>query len=208
MRKSDEFWDKTAEKYSKKAVSDEENYQKKLAETQEFLSEDMHVLEFGCGTGNTAIHHSPHVRKIDAIDISNNMIEIGRAKAEQAELNNLTFTLGTLHEFNGGSSSLDAVLGLNVIHLVPNRTELIAEIARVLKPGGIFVSSTGCLGNSSFRFLKFMIPVLKLLGMMPDLFIVSEAQLATEIRSAGFSIERQWHHGPQGISVFIIAKKI
>ena len=57
MSKSDKFWDKTADKYSKKAVPDEEKYQQKLAETQEFLSEDMHVLEFGCGTGTTAIHH-------------------------------------------------------------------------------------------------------------------------------------------------------
>lgn len=208
MRESDKFWDKTAEKYSKKAVPDEENYQKKLAETQEFLSEDMHVLEFGCGTGTTAIHHAPHVRKIDAIDISQKMIEIGRAKAAKAGINNLTFTLGTLNEFNSGSSSIDAVLGLNVIHLAPNRTELISEIARVLKSGGVFVSSTGCLGSSIFRFLKFLIPLLKPLGLMPDLFMISEAQLAAEIKNAGFSIARQWHHGPQGIDVFIIAIKL
>ncbi|MDC3332628.1 methyltransferase domain-containing protein [bacterium] len=208
MKKSDKFWDKAAEKYSKKAVPDEEVYQKKLNETQEFLSEDMHVLEFGCGTGTTAIHHSPHVRKIDAIDISQQMIEIGRAKAEKADINNLTFTLGSLNEFNGDSSGFDAVLGLNVIHLVPDRTELINEVARVLKPGGVFVSSTGCLGRSSFRFLKFIIPPLKLLGLIPDLFMISEDQLAAEIRSAGFSIERQWHHGPQGIDVFIIATKL
>ena len=208
MRKSDKFWDKAAEKYSKKPVPDEETYQKKLTETQEFLSKDMHVLEFGCGTGTTAICHSPYVRKIDALDISQNMIEIARAKAEKADVNNLTFTLGTLNEFNGGSSSIDAVLGLNVIHLAPNRAEIIAEIARVLKPGGVFVSSTGCLGGSSFRFLKFLVPLLKPLGLIPDLFIIREDQLAAEIKSAGFSIERQWHHGPQDIDVFIIAKKL
>ena len=208
MRKSDKFWDNAAEKYSNKAVPDEEKYQKKLAETQEFLAEDMHVLEFGCGTGTTAIHHSPHVRKIDAIDISQKMFEIGRARADKAGVNNLTFTLGTLNEFNGGSSSIDAVLGLNVIHLAPGRIELIAEIARILKPGGVFVSSTGCLGSSSFRFLKFIIPLFRQLGLMPDLFIIREDQLAAEIKSAGFTIERQWHHGPQGIDVFIIAKKL
>ncbi len=208
MSKSDKFWDKTAEKYSKKAVPNKERYQQKLSETQEFLSADMHMLEFGCGTGTTAIYHSPHVQKIDAIDISEKMIEIGRERAEKSGVKNITFSRGTLEEFNADSSSFDAVLGLNVIHLVPNRKKLIAEIKRVLKPGGIFVSSTGCLGNSYFRFLKLLIPLLKLLGVMPDVFMFSEAELAAEIKSAGFSIERQWHYGPQDIEVFIIAKKL
>jgi len=208
LNQSDKFWDKTAEKYSKKAVPDEEKYRQKLSETQEFLSGDMHILELGCGTGTTAIYHSPHVRKIDAIDISENMIEIGREKAEAANVSNLTFSLGTLEEFNADSSSLDAVLGLNVIHLVPKRKELITEIARILKPGGIFVSSTGCLGNSHFRFLKILIPILKPLGVMPEVFMFSEAELAAEIKNSGFSIERQWHYGPQNIKVFIVAKKL
>lgn len=207
MSKSDKFWDKTAEKYSRKPVPDEEKYRQKLSETQEFLSADMHILEFGCGTGTTAIYHSPYVQKIEAIDISEKMIEIGRRKAEAAGINNLTFSRATLEEYKADSSSLDAVLGLNVIHLVPNRKELIAEVARILKPGGIFISSTGCLGDSYFRFLRFLIPFLKPLGIVPDIFIFSEAELTTEIKNAGFSIERQWHYGPQNIEVFIIAKK-
>ncbi|WP_286235613.1 class I SAM-dependent methyltransferase [Thalassotalea sediminis] len=205
--KSDKFWDKTADKYAKKAVPDEKIYQKKLAETQAFLSKDMHILEFGCGTGSTAIEHAPYVRKVEAIDISQKMIDIGRSRAEKAGVNNLTFTLGTLEDFNAKPASLDAVLGLNVIHLVPNRTALIAEVARILKPGGVFVSSTGCLGNSYFRFLMLLMPLLKLLKLAPDIFVIRESELVSEIKQAGFSIERQWHHGPQGITVFIIAKK-
>jgi len=80
-------------------------------------------------------------------------------------------------------------------------------VARILKPGGVFVSSTGCLGNSYLRFIKLLVPIAKRLGLMPDVFILREDQLATEITSAGFKIERQWHHGMQSISVFIIARK-
>ncbi len=208
MNASDKFWDNTAEKYSKKKVPNEEKYRRKLSETQEFLTQKMHVLEFGCGTGTTAIYHSPNVRKIDAIDISEKMIEIGRAKAEAAGVSNLTFSRSTLEEFKASPCSLDAVLGLNVIHLIPNRKELINEVARILKPGGVFVSSTGCLGGSYFRFLKFSIPLLKSFGIMPDVFIFSETELVADIENAGFSIERQWHSGPQNIEVFIIAKKL
>ena len=208
MVESDKFWDKSAEKYAKSPVSDEATYQRKLTETQSFLAPDMHILEFGCGTGTTAVYHAPHVQYIDAIDISDNMLEIGREKAREAGIENVNFTLGTLAEFNAGTASYDVVLGLNVIHLLPDRQAVIAEVARILKPGGIFVSSTGCLGSSYLRFIKYIVPIAKLLRLMPDVFVLTEAELAHEVESAGFAIESQWHHGMNDIDVFMIARKI
>ena len=143
MVKSDKFWDKSAAKDAKSPVSDEATYQRKRKETQGFLAPDMHILEFGCGTGTTAVHHAPDVQHIDAIDISDNMLEIGRGRASESTIENITFTRGTLTEFHADTASLDAVLGLNVIHLLPDRHAVITEVARILKPGGIFVSSTG-----------------------------------------------------------------
>jgi len=207
MSESDKFWDKTAEKYAKSPVSDEATYKKKLAETQRFLTPDMRILEFGCGTGTTAVHHAPLVQHIDAIDISEKMLEIGRSNAAKAGVENITFTRGTLTEFNAQSGSLDAVLGLNVLHLISDRQATIAEVARILKPGGIFVNSTVCLGNSYLRFIKLVAPLIKLAGFMPDLFIMTEAELASEVTDAGFAIESQWHHAKGGIAVFMIARK-
>ena len=208
MAESDKFWDKTAERYAKSPVSDEATYQKKLAETQSFFTPNMRILEFGCGTGTTAVQHAPHVQHIDAIDISENMLEIGRGKAREAGVENITFTRGTLTEFNADTATLDAVLGLNVIHLLPDRQAVIAEVVRILKPGGIFVSSTVCLGNSYLRFIKLAVPLGKLLGLMPDVFVLTEAELASEVTNAGFVIERQWHHGKKGIAVFMVAQKV
>ena len=208
MDKSDKFWDRKAEGYAKSPISDQANYQKKLLETQKFFSPDMRILEFGCGTGTTAIKHAPHVKHIDAIDISENMLEIGRGRAKEANVENISFTRGTLTEFNADSKSLDAVLGLNVIHLLPDRKSVLAEVARILKPGGIFVSSTGCLGNSYLRFLRLIVPVGKWLGFMPDIYILSEAELVHEIESTGFTVETRWHHGMDDINVFLIARKI
>ena len=68
MSTSEKYWDKTAEKYALSPVSDEQTYQRKLAETQACLQPHSQVMEFGCGTGSTAIHHAPHVKHIDAID--------------------------------------------------------------------------------------------------------------------------------------------
>ncbi len=202
------FWNKTAQRYANSPVGDERTYRRKLAETQEFLTADMRVLEFGCGTGSTAIEHAPHVQHIDAVDISENMLQIGRDKAAAASVNNIHFAQGTLTEFNAEPASYDAVLGLNVIHLVPDRQAVLAEAARVLKPGGIFVSSTVCLGNSYLRFLTLLVPLGKLFGLLPDVFVFKEGELVQQIESAGFKIERCWHHGKGGIAVFIIARKV
>jgi 2-polyprenyl-3-methyl-5-hydroxy-6-metoxy-1,4-benzoquinol methylase len=208
MPDSDKFWDKIAKRYAKSPVSDEETYQKKLAETRSFFRPNMRILEFGCGTGTTAVCHAPHVQHIDAIDISENMLEIGRSNAIEAGVDNITFTRATLAEFNAEDASFDAVLGLNVIHLLPDWQAVIAEVARILKPGGIFVNSTACLGHSYLRFVKLIVPLGKLLGLMPDVFILTEEELANEVTRAGFVIERQWHHGKSGISVFMVARKV
>ena len=208
MAESEKFWNKTAERYAKSPVSDEATYQQKLAETQSFFTPDMRILEFGCGTGTTAVHHAPLVQHIDAVDISENMLEIGRGKAREKGVENITFTRGTLTEFNADTDSLDVVLGLNVIHLLPDRQAVIVEVLRILKHGGIFVSSTVCLGQSYLRFIKLAVPLGKLLGLMPDVFVLTEAELANEVTNAGFVIERQWHHGKNGIAVFMVARKV
>ena len=69
------FWDRIAVRYAKNPVSDKAAYQKKLVLTQQYLSADMNVLDFGCGTGSTAIVHAPYVNSYHAIDVSPRMIE-------------------------------------------------------------------------------------------------------------------------------------
>jgi len=207
MSGSEKFWDKSAEKYAKSKISDIESYQKKLAETQHLLEPHMRVLEFGCGTGTTAIAHAPHVEQIDAIDISENMLEIGRDKARDAGVENVSFTRSTLSEYNAGESSVDVVLALSILHLLPDREASINEVKRILKPGGYFISSTACLGNSLLRYMSLIAPMAKWLGLMPDFFVFTESELAAEITQSGFEIERQWHHGAGGMTVFIIARK-
>ena len=147
---AENFWDRIAARYARTPIADEQTYQRKLAETQEYLRPDSRVLEFGCGTGSTAVHHAAQVAHIDAIDISRNMLDIGHQKAHEAALSNIHFTQADLVDFAALGDSYDAVLGLNVLHLVPHRRETIAEVARILKRGGVFVSSTACLGNSIF----------------------------------------------------------
>jgi len=203
MATSAPYWNKTAERYANSPISDQKTYQRKLSKTQEFLAPHMRIAEFGSGTGMTAIAHATHVSHIDATDISENMIQIGKDRAEEAGINNITFSVGTLADLAAADDSPDAVLGLNVIHLIKDRAALLSEVARVLKPGGVFVNSTVCLGKSPLRFIKVL-----LFGLMPDLFVLSEEQLTNEVTAQGFKIERQWHHAKGGIAVFMVARKL
>ena len=96
MNPSTKFWDKIAEKYSQQTIADEAAYQKKLQITQKYFHPDMEVLEFGCGTGSTAILHAPYVKHIRAIDISAKMIEIAQSKAHAEGVENVTFERSTV----------------------------------------------------------------------------------------------------------------
>ena len=199
------FWDRIAERYSKQPIGDETAYQKKLQVTREYFQPDMEVLEFGCGTGSTAITHAPYVKHIQAIDISSRMIEIAQAKADAQSVSNITFTRAAIGEFSVPDQTLDAVLGLSILHLLDNKEEVIAKVHRMLKPGGIFVTSTACIGDT-MKFFKIIAPIGKLLGLMPLVKVFTTKELEDSLTDAGFEIDYQWQPG-KGKAVFIVAKK-
>lgn len=206
MDRPAEFWDKIAEGYAKRPVADEAAYQKKLQVTREYFQPEMEVLEFGCGTGSTAIAHAPYVKHIRAIDISAKMLEIAQGKADAEQVENITFERSTIDEFSAAERSLDAVLGLSILHLLANKEEVIAKVHKMLKPGGIFVSSTACIGDTILRFLAFIVPIGKLLGLLPLVKAFTRKELERSLTDAGFEIDYQWQSG-KGKAVFIVAKK-
>ena len=205
MDQSARFWDKIAERYSKRPVSDEAAYQKKLQVTREYFRPDMEVLEFGCGTGSTAIAHAPHVKHIRAIDISSKMIEIAQGKAAAGNIKNVTFERSTIDDISVPDQTFDAVLGLNILHLLDNREGAIARVHRMLKPGGIFVTSTACLGDT-MKFLKFVAPIGRVFGLIPLVKVFTTRELVARLTEAGFKIDHQWLPGKYK-AVFIVAKK-
>ncbi|MFN3232285.1 MAG: class I SAM-dependent methyltransferase [Alphaproteobacteria bacterium] len=199
------FWDKHAEGYAKRPVSNEAAYQKKLEITRGYFDPEMQVLEFGCGTGSTAIVHAPHVKHIQAIDISGKMLEIARRKADAAGIENVTFERSTIEDFDAPDQSFDAVLGLSILHLLEDKEAAIAKVHRLLKPGGIFVSSTVCLGNG-YSFFKFIGPIGRFFGLLPVLNVFKQADLVRSLTQAGFEIDHEWRP-EKSMAVFVVAKK-
>lgn len=200
-----EFWDRIALRYSKRPISDERAYRKKLAVTRSYFKPDAEVLEFGCGTGSTAIEHAPYVQHLHATDLSAKMIEIARSKASEQGVANVTFERSTIEELSFPDESFDAVLGLSILHLLENKEAAIAKVHRLLKPGGAFVTSTACLGDT-MKFFKVIAPIGKLFGLMPLVKVFTTEELLQSLIDGGFEIDYRWQPA-RGKAVFIVAKK-
>ncbi len=205
MSQSPKFWDKIAERYSRRPIADEAAYNKKLQVTREYFKPDMEVLEFGCGTGSTAIAHAPFVKHIQAIDVSSKMIEIAQGKADTGKVGNVTFEHKTIDDLSLPEKSMDAVLGLSILHLLDNKEDVIAKVHRMLKPGGVFVTSTACIGDT-MKFFKVIAPIGRFFGLIPFVEVFTTKELEDSLTAAGFTIDYQWQPG-KGKSVFIVAKK-
>jgi len=205
MKPSKQFWDKIADKYARDPVSDPEIYQRKLDITREYLSVDMRVFEFGCGTGSTALYHAPAVAEIDAVDISENMIAIARRKAADQAIDNVNFREGDVETLSSGAEQYDVVMAHSILHLVKNRKHVLDTVYRVLKPGGVFITSTACLSDFSF-YIRAAIPVMQLLGKAPYVGYFTQKQLTGELAETGFSIAHQWCPGKNKAAI-IIARK-
>ena len=205
MNKRTRFWDKLAAKYARQPVANEEAYQHKLAKTREYFTPDMSVLEFGCGTGTTSISHAPFVKHIRATDFSTNMIDIARDKAEAAGVSNVTFECVGVEDIAADDESYDVIMGHSILHLLEDRDATIAQVRRWLKPNGVFISSTVCLGDKMGWF-RFIAPIGRAIGVFPLVRVFKGAELVRALRDAGFQIEYEWRP-EKGVSLFVVARK-
>ena len=205
MEQAARFWNRVAERYARQPVADEAAYQKKLEVTRGYFRPEMEVLEIGCGTGSTAILHAPYVKHIRAVDFSSKMLDIARRKAEAGDIRNITFIHCAIDAFSAPERTFDAVLGLSILHLLENKEEVISRVYRMLKPGGVFVTSTACIGDMA-KIFKVIAPVGKFLGVLPLLQVFTATELKDSLTDAGFRIDYEWQPG-KNKAVFIVAKK-
>ena len=92
------------------------------------------VADLGCGTGQTSITLAPYVRNVIAVDESSAMLAAARKRT--GDLGNVELRGGRLEDLPLDDASSDvAVLSL-VLHFVLDPGDVIAEAARILRPGG------------------------------------------------------------------------
>lgn len=131
-------------------------------------------LDLGCGHGWYATELAKRGYAMTGIDLSAG--QIAQAKkhcAEQAASVELTAYDGVKIPFP--DASFDFVYSINVLHHVVNlevRERLLAEILRVLKPGGVFFLHEMNVENALFRaYMSYVFPLLKSIDEGTELWI-------------------------------------
>jgi len=205
MSREARFWDKRAERYSQRPVANQEAYEKKLEITRTFLTPDSEVLETGCGTGSTALALAPFTKHILATDISPEMIRIAQGKAEADQVENVSFETRAVDDHDIGASQYDVIMAHNLLHLLADKEAAIAATCRGLKPGGVFISTTACVGDMNLLF-KIIAPAGHFLRLIPLVKVFTQAQLKQSLIEAGFEIVHEWLP-KKNAAVFFVAKK-
>ena len=202
------FWNKMARGYAKRPVADPDAYRVKLDKTTEYLNPTDHVLEFGCGTGTTALIHSSRVAHIDAIDLSSEMIAIAQEKRWDRSIRNVHFQACRFEDWPTPSpdQAYDAVLGMSILHLVDDLDATLAKVHSCLKPGGLFFSSTICLADSR-GIDRFILPPLSTLGVLPKIARFKSTQLIDRMSSHGLEVEYSWRPS-EGAAIFVVARRV
>jgi arsenite methyltransferase len=108
------------------------------------LHEGETVLDLGSGSGADVLISARRVGpsgKAIGLDMTDEMLELARANAREAGASNVEFVKGYIEALPLPDASVDVIISNCVINLSADKQRVIAEAARVLRPGGRFAVS-------------------------------------------------------------------
>lgn len=145
------------------------------------------MLDIGCGTGTQCNDIADSVKQVTGIDISRKLLAIAEQRKAERELDNVEFLLTSMFDERFVPGSFDVVMAFFVLHFFDDIDAAIARIHDLLKPGGLFISETACLGEKS-KFASQMVRFLGRLGFLPQVNLLTTQQLEQALEKAGFSL--------------------
>ncbi len=135
----------------------------------------VHVLEVGVGTGLALPRYDP-AKRVTGIDLSSEMLARARERVTRERLLNVEALLvmdAEQTEFCDGA--FDCAVAMFVSSVVPNPRRLLAEMRRVVRPGGhiLFVNHFAAERGPRWWIERALAPASKALGWHPDFSIGS-----------------------------------
>lgn len=103
------------------------------------LTQETHLLDYGCGTGLLGLYLLPHVRHVTGIDTSPGMLDVLREKIAHSRISNMDVALLDLQDPAASLPSpnlFDAVTMNMVLHHVEKTVPLFQNLKSLLAPGG------------------------------------------------------------------------
>lgn len=143
IREDNEDWhDKEADLYDK-IRSELWNFfeQRRISRDLDVIDElapDDHAYDVGCGTGNLVLKLLNMGYEVQAVDISEEMLNVLRGKIDDQNQDNINFHNGGADEFlNKNIESPSVISFSSVLHHLPDYYETLDKAFEKLKPGGL-----------------------------------------------------------------------
>src|SRR5262245_51498759 len=101
------------------------------------LATDTQLLDVGCGDGELSLELAARVGRLIGIDADPEEVDRARAGAERSGAPNTMFEVGDVYQLPLPDGAVDVVFGHSVLESLDRPERAVAEIRRVLRPGGL-----------------------------------------------------------------------
>ncbi len=98
------------------------------------------LLEIGCGTGHALawLRRAFEPRQLTAVDLDRRMLAVAADRPRRSPLFEATLACADASCLPFAAGTFDTVIGFGFLHHVPQWQQALAEVARVLRPGGCY----------------------------------------------------------------------
>ena len=120
----------------------------------------MAVIDIGCGAGVDTLFAALMVGpggRVVGIDITPEMVERAKANLNQMKLPNVSFYQASAEQLDFPPEGFDVAISNGVLNLVVNKERALAEIYKVLKPGGRLMLADQVLTGDPPQSIKGMV---------------------------------------------------
>jgi len=202
---AEKFWDRTANNYDKEEKKDEQTYLSIIEKTRKYSKVSDVVLDYGCGTGLVSNEIAGNVKMVHAIDISSKMIEIAKNKAIGRKIQNIDYAYSTIFDDKYKKGSFNVILAFYVLHLLDDSQKVIQRMNELLKPGGLIISVTPCMGEKPI--LNSIFSIVSKIGIIPKIKSFKFPELEHLLTKENLEIIETEYLHKKSEQYFIVAKK-
>ena len=161
------------------------------------------VLEVGVGTGLSLEHYGPETQ-VTGIDFSEDMLQKARDKVRDLSLSHVVeLRQMDARRLDFPDNHFDTVAAMHVLSVVPEPEKVMAEIARVCKPGGRVVITNHFQRNRGLlaSLERAFAPLANSIGWHSDF------EIETVLQEDALTIEEQSPLPPLGMMTFLVLRK-